>query len=89
MSKATKKPRMPDPMQFAISIVEGVTGENLVERPEVPAKPVKSPAAVARGKKGGPKGGVARAMRLTPSQRKKIAQNAAKARWNKTSDTKS
>lgn len=32
-----RKPRMPDPMQFAIALVEGITGEKLVERPEVPA----------------------------------------------------
>lgn len=43
----------------------------------------KDPAAVALGRRGGLKGGKARAARLTPAQRKKIATKAAKARWTK------
>jgi len=43
----------------------------------------KDPAAVALGKKGGQKGGKARASKLTAEQRKKIAEKAAKARWGK------
>lgn len=43
----------------------------------------KNPAAVALGRLGGLKGGKARANKLTPEQRKEIAQNAAKARWAK------
>lgn len=70
-----RKPRMPDPMQFAIAIVEGVTGEKIVERPGPPAKPVKSPAAVARGK--------ARAAKLTQAERSAGAKKAAAARWKK------
>lgn len=35
----------------------------------------------ALGHKGGLKGGRARANKLTPEQRKQIAQKAAKARW--------
>jgi hypothetical protein len=34
------------------------------------------------GRKGGLKGGRARADSLTPEQRKKIAQDAAKKRWH-------
>lgn len=41
------------------------------------------PAAVALGRLGGKVGGKARAEKLTPEQRKEIAQKAAKARWNK------
>ena len=41
----------------------------------------KNPAAVALGKLGGKKGGRARAAKLTPEQRKAIAQKAAQARW--------
>ncbi len=78
---------MPDPMRFAIALVEGVTGETLVERPAEPAKPEKSPAAVARGRKGGKaggaKGGKARAATMTPAQRKASAKKAAEARWGK------
>ena len=39
--------------------------------------------AVTRGKAGGPKGGRARAMRLTPKQRAEIARVAARTRWKK------
>jgi hypothetical protein len=41
----------------------------------------KDPAAVALGKKGGLKGGAARAASMTPEQRAEIAKKAAKARW--------
>ncbi len=43
----------------------------------------KNPAAQALGKLGGLKGGKARALILTPAQRKEIAVKAAKARWSK------
>lgn len=43
----------------------------------------KNPHAVALGRLGGLKGGKARATRLTPQQRKQIAELAAKARWKK------
>jgi hypothetical protein len=37
--------------------------------------------AVELGRKGGLKGGKARAEKLTPEQRKEIAKKAAEARW--------
>ncbi len=43
----------------------------------------KNPAAVALGRKGGLKGGPARASRLTPQQRSESARNAVLARWGK------
>jgi len=43
----------------------------------------KNPHAVALGRLGGLKGGKARFEKLTPEQRKEIAQKAAKARWKK------
>jgi hypothetical protein len=42
----------------------------------------KDPAAVALGRKGGLKGGKARAAKLTPEQRSAAAKKAAAARWN-------
>jgi len=39
--------------------------------------------AVALGSLGGRKGGLARAAKLTPEQRKEIAKKAARARWSK------
>lgn len=47
------------------------------------AKPKKNPAAVALGKLGGSKGGVARARVLSPKKRSDIARKAARARWAK------
>jgi len=41
----------------------------------------KNPSAVALGRLGGLKGGMARAKKLTASQRKEIAEKAAKKRW--------
>lgn len=43
----------------------------------------KDPGAVALGRKGGLKGGKARAEKLTAKQRSDIAKKAAKARWGK------
>jgi hypothetical protein len=43
----------------------------------------KDPAAVALGRKGGKKGGPARAANLTPKQRSESARKAVQARWAK------
>jgi hypothetical protein len=49
---------------------------------EAPAEEsTKDPAAVALGRKGGLKGGKARAEKLTPEQRSEIAKKAAAKRW--------
>jgi hypothetical protein len=47
----------------------------------------KDAQAQAAGKKGGRKGGLSRAARLSPLQRSKIAANAAEARWENSSRT--
>jgi len=65
--------------QIAHAVVEAATDESEpVEQPDT-----RNPAAVALGKLGGQKGGKARAEKLTPEQRKEIAQKAAQARWAK------
>lgn len=74
-----------DVAQNALRVVEQVIGEPLKparKTIQFPRKP-KNPAAVMLGKLGGMKGGKARAAKLTPEQRKEIAQRAAKARWGK------
>lgn len=43
----------------------------------------KNPAAVALGRKGGKKGGLARAAKLTAEQRTESARKAVAARWSK------
>jgi hypothetical protein len=45
----------------------------------------RNPAAVELGRKGGLKGGKARAANMTPAQRSEAAKRAARARWT-TSD---
>ena len=48
---------------------------------ETPQEHQKNPAAVALGRLGGKKGGVARAAKLTAEQRSQIAKQAAETRW--------
>lgn len=43
----------------------------------------KDPAAVALGRKGGKKGGPARAAKLTAEERSESARKAVQARWKK------
>jgi hypothetical protein len=59
-------------------IVDIATGE-IDDKPEDQSK---DPAAVERGKKGGRKGGKARAARLSPDERREIAKKAAAKRWS-------
>jgi hypothetical protein len=49
----------------------------------VPAERAKNAAAVELGRKGGQKGGPARAAKLTAKQRRESARRAAQARWAK------
>lgn len=65
----------------AFRVVQEATGQ-VEPQPEKP-KAKKNFDAKALGHKGGLKGGKARAEKLTPEQRKEIAQRAAKARWGK------
>jgi hypothetical protein len=73
-----KRSRMPtDLNSLASHITEMATNE------QPPADDGKDPAAVALGRKGGLKGGHARAAKMTPEERKASAQKAAAARWGK------
>ena len=47
----------------------------------VPLRPLKNPSAVELGRRGGLKGGRARAAKLSASRRREIARRAARARW--------
>lgn len=67
--KTPKRPR--DANQLAKSIVALATGEAQDKKP------------LASARKGGLKGGNARAASLTPEQRSEIARLAADARWKK------
>jgi hypothetical protein len=65
------KGRKGDFAQNALRVVEETIGESLG----------KDAAAVSLGRRGGLKGGKARAAKLTPERRKQIASEAAKKRW--------
>jgi hypothetical protein len=76
--RSRKRPR--DLNQLAARLVDEATGS----APEVPDPDEgKDPAAVALGRKGGLKGGKARATKLTPEQRSESARKAARARWSR------
>jgi hypothetical protein len=86
--RSSKKSKPRDISQLARAIVEEATGESLADHalPKNPSKEPtreKNPAAVALGKLGGKKGGIARRDKLTAEQRKAIAQKAARARWSR------
>lgn len=68
---------------IARRVVEKAIGEHLDGTPLEDLNAGKNPAAVALGKLGGAKGGQARADKLSPAKRKKIAKKAAAARWSK------
>jgi hypothetical protein len=85
MPSRASKPKKPkqapsDPVLFAKTVMENIIGEKW-DRPKPEPERVKNPHAVALSKLGAAKGGRARAESLTPKQRSKIAQKAAKTRW--------
>jgi hypothetical protein len=73
-----KRSRMPsDPNQLEVAVVSQAT----TEPPAKTKRRRKNPAAVALGRRGGKKGGKARAEKLSPERRSSIARKAAQARW--------
>ncbi len=76
--RSRKRPT--DPNELARQVVDEATGE----APPFDPDAGKDPAAVALGRKGGLKGGKARAEKMTAEQRAESARKAAAARWNKT-----
>lgn len=80
MPDRSRKKRPRDTNRLAYDVVRESVGE-------APPKPDpdkgKDPAAVELGRKGGLKGGKARAKSLTKKQRQEAARKAANARWDK------
>lgn len=76
MPERSRRPR--DANQLAKLVVDMATGE-AEDRPQEDTE--KDPAAVALGRKGGLKGGKARAEKMTAEERSEAARKAAKARW--------
>jgi hypothetical protein len=79
MPDRSRRPR--DPNQLAKLVTDIATGE----AEDTPADSGKDPAAVALGRKGGLKGGKARAEKMTAEQRSEAAKRAARARWRQSS----
>jgi hypothetical protein len=76
--RSRKRPR--DPNQLGKLIVDIATGET----GDTPPQEVdKNPAAVELGRKGGLKGGKARAAAMTADERSEAARRAARARWKR------
>lgn len=81
--RSRKRPR--DANQLAKRIVDLATGQ-VEDRELTPEEQGKDPAAVALGRKGGLKGGKARAEKLSPERRAQLAREAARARWKRSGD---
>jgi hypothetical protein len=75
--RSRKRPR--DVNELARRLVDEATGE----APKLAPDAGKDPAAVALGRKGGLKGGKARAAKMSPEERAEAARNAARARWSR------
>ncbi|MGA2381978.1 MAG: hypothetical protein ABSG61_00955 [Gemmatimonadales bacterium] len=67
-----------DVNEVAFRTVQALLRE--IDKPLPPGEGEKNPEAVKRGRKGGKKGGTARAKKLSAKRRKQIARAAAKAR---------
>lgn len=68
-----------DANQTAFRVVQESIRDH--DEPKKPRAKRKNPAAVALGRKGGLKGGHARAASMTPEERAASARRAAEARW--------
>jgi hypothetical protein len=81
MPNRSRKPKARlDLAQLAKRIVDEATGQ--AERTPAPSEG-KDPLAVELGRRGGLKGGKARAAKMTKKQRSESAKKAARARWSR------
>ena len=74
--KRLKRPR--DPVQLGKLVGDILTGQTEDRQPTLKGH---NADAKEFARKGGIKGGKARAAKLTPERRSEIAQNAARSRW--------
>ncbi len=82
MPDRSRKKRPRDPNQLGKLIVDLSVGEAGESAPKPkPEDGGKDPAAVSLGRRGGLKGGKARATSLSAKRRKEIARKAAESRW--------
>ena len=84
MPNRSRKPlKQKDTQQLARSILDAVAPDAEPPKKKRPVKKAKAkdPAAVALGRRGGLKGGPARAAKMSKEQRSESASKAAQARW--------
>jgi hypothetical protein len=75
MPERSRRPR--DVNELARQLVDEATGE----APKYDSAEGKDPAAVELGRRGGLKGGKARAAKMSDQERSETARKAAQARW--------
>ena len=76
MRKQSRKRPGPDPNEIAHSMMLAIASGDVPKMPDG-----KDPIAVAMGRRGGLKGGHARAASMTAAERSSSAKKAAQARW--------
>lgn len=76
---AQRKKLRRDVNETAFDVVQAITGQ--APKPQPPGEGEPNREAVRRGRKGGLKGGKARAKALTAKRKSAIARKAAKKRW--------
>ena len=77
-----KPPKLrPDVAEVAFRVMREATGE-APKTPPPSERTEKNADAVKRGRKGGKKGGAARAANLSPAARSESARTAANRRWS-------
>lgn len=81
-NRSSKRPA--DPNQLAKLMVDITSGD--VTDTLIDPHSGKNLAAVALGRRGGLKGGVARAKSLSSEERSRIAKEAANARWKRNAE---
>lgn len=79
--RSRKRPR--DVNELASEIVREATGDAPESPDSTPSDDGKDPAAVALGRRGGLKGGKARAEKMTAEERSEAARRAARSRWQR------
>lgn len=84
MRRSSKKlPKDPNQLAYEIARLSTEESEEKPKDPQEAAQQAISSYLALIGKKGGLKGGPARARKLSAKRKKEIAEEAAKARWRK------
>jgi hypothetical protein len=86
MQDRSRKKRPRDPNQLAKLVIDIATGQVEDKPDQRPEDAGKDPAAVSLGRRGGLKGGKARAAKMTPEERSAAARRAVRVRWQKLRD---